>query len=328
MSDKIKNVLKYSLAGALTVLLVYLALKDVDWEVFMSAFGQTRWGFVALSLICALMALIFRVERWHDLMLPVNRDIRRIDLWDSCNIGNLVSVAVPWVSIFVRCGIVTDKKTPYDKTLGTILMERAWDCLMVLLFCILAIFLNTGNIAEWFYENIAKVLAGRLNVNLGLVFAALLLLAALFIFGCFKLRSKLALADKFAGWLEGIFSGFKSFKNVQHKPRFILYSVLLWTSYMLMCLCIFRALPMLSHLGLTDALFLFTVGNLSSLLPVPGGFGAYHYFVALALSGLYDVSWEIGILFATLIHETRSLMLVALGVVSLIFSQKRRTSRK
>ena len=327
MSDKLKKVLKYVFAAALAAVLVYLALKDMDWKVFMSAFGQTRWGYVALSLLCALLALIFRVERWHDLMLPINRDIRRIDLWDSCNIGNLLSVAVPWVSLFVRCGAISDKKTPYDKTLGTILMERAWDCLMVLLFCILAIFLNTGNIAEWFYENIAKGLAGRLNLNLGLIFACLLLLGALFIFLCFKLRKKIPLADKLAGWIEGIFEGFKSFKEVQHKPRFILYSVLLWTSYMLMCLCIFHALPMLSHLGLSDALFLFTVGNLSSLLPVPGGFGAYHYFVALALSGLYDVSWEIGILFATLIHETRSLMLVALGVLSLLFFQKRRASR-
>ena len=321
MSKKILNVLKYILAAALAAVLVYLALREVDWQIFVDALYDTKWLWVAGSLAFALMALLLRSERWRLLMLPINKDIRRKDLWDACNIGNLLSVVVPWVSFLVRCGAVTNKKTPYDKTVGTILMERAWDMLMVFILIILAIVLNSGEIANWFIDNIAMKIAGRWKVIPILLGAVLLLALAIYVI--FRYRERNAVAGKLAGWISGIFDGFKTFAQTPSKVPFVLLSAGIWVSYFMMCFCVFKAVPTLNHLGISDALFISVVGNLSSLLPVPGGFGAYHYFVASALSALYGASWEIGILFATLTHETRSLMLVALGALSLISSQKK-----
>lgn len=321
MSKKILNVLKYILAAALAAVLVYLALREVDWQIFVDALYDTKWLWVAGSLTFALMALLLRSERWRLLMLPINKDIRRKDLWDACNIGNLLSVVVPWVSFLVRCGAVTNKKTPYDKTVGTILMERAWDMLMVFILIILAIVLNSGEIANWFIDNIAMKIAGRWKVIPILLGAVLLLALAIYVI--FRYRERNAVAGKLAGWISGIFDGFKTFAQTPSKVPFVLLSAGIWVSYFMMCFCVFKAVPALNHLGISDALFISVVGNLSSLLPVPGGFGAYHYFVASALSALYGASWEIGILFATLTHETRSLMLVALGALSLISSQKK-----
>lgn len=321
MSKKILNVLKYILAAALAAVLVYLALREVDWQIFVDALYDTKWLWVAGSLAFALMALLLRSERWRLLMLPINKDIRRKDLWDACNIGNLLSVVVPWVSFLVRCGAVTNKKTPYDKTVGTILMERAWDMLMVFILIILAIVLNSGEIANWFIDNIAMKIAGRWKVIPILLGAVLLLALAIYVI--FRYRDRNAVAGKLAGWISGIFDGFKTFAQTPSKVPFVLLSAGIWVSYFMMCFCVFKAVPALNHLGISDALFISVVGNLSSLLPVPGGFGAYHYFVASALSALYGASWEIGILFATLTHETRSLMLVALGALSLISSQKK-----
>lgn len=324
MKKKLLNVLKYIFAFGLTGFLVYLALRGMDWKAFVEGLKGTKWSFVILSLGFALLALIFRSERWRDLMIPVNPQIKRIDLWNACNIGNLVSIGVPWVSFLVRCGAVTDKRTPYDKTLGTFIMERAWDMLMVVVLTILAISLNTGEIARWFVENIAMKFAGRLNLTLILIALALVAAAAIFIYLTFRFRSRSAIADKVAQWLEGIWEGLKSFGQMKHKIRFVFYTAGIWLSYVMMCWCVFKAIPVLHHLNFTDALFISIVGNLSSLLPVPGGFGAYHYFVALALSSIYGMTWETGILFATLTHETRSLMLVALGAVSMVSAQKRK----
>lgn len=50
-----------------------------------------------------------------------------------------------------------------------------------------------------------------------------------------------------------------------------------------------RAVSRLSELGTSDALFLMLVGSLSSLVPVPGGFGAFHYIVATALASVYGI---------------------------------------
>lgn len=324
MKKKLLNILKYVLAFALTGFLVYLALRGMDWKIFVEGLKDTKWIYVILSLGFALLALILRSERWHDLMVPVNPEIRRIDLWNACSIGNLVSVGVPWISFLVRCGAVTDKRTPYDKTLGTFIMERAWDMLMVFVLTIFAIALNTGDIARWFIDNIAMKFAGRLNITLIGIAAALVAGVTLFIIAVFKMKHKSAIAARIADWLTGIWEGLKSFGQMKHKIRFIFYTAGIWISYVMMSFCVFKAIPVLHHLNFADALFVSIVGNLSSLLPVPGGFGAYHYFVALALSSLYGATWETGILFATLTHETRSLMLVALGAISMMSAQKRK----
>lgn len=70
-------------------------------------------------------------------------------------------------------------------------------------------------------------------------------------------------------------------------------------------------------MNLADAAFLSLVGNIASVVPVPGGVGAYHYLVAAAV-GLYGHSWETGILFATLNHEIHALLIIVLGIISYV----------
>ena len=63
-------------------------------------------------------------------------------------------------------------------------------------------------------------------------------------------------------------------------------------------------------------MFLMLVGSLGWLVPVPGGFGAFHYVVALALSTVYSLPFELGIIFATISHESQSLMMAVTGLGS------------
>ena len=74
----------------------------------------------------------------------------------------------------------------------------------------------------------------------------------------------------------------------------------------------------LAGLGALDALFLMLAGSLSSLVPVPGGFGAFHYIVATALATVYSVPFEIGIIFATLSHESQTVMHIICGSCSYV----------
>ena len=78
------------------------------------------------------------------------------------------------------------------------------------------------------------------------------------------------------------------------------------------------AIAGLSSLGPMDALFLMLVGSLSSLVPVPGGFGAFQYLVALALSTVYGIPFGVGIIFATLSHESQTLTMIVCGTASYI----------
>ena len=74
----------------------------------------------------------------------------------------------------------------------------------------------------------------------------------------------------------------------------------------------------LSGLGIVDALFIMLVGNIASLVPVPGGFGAYHFMVSSAMSFVYGIPAGFGMIFATLSHEAQTLTQIVSGGLSYI----------
>ena len=125
MNRKAAGILKYLLSLALAGALVYFALRGIDWRAFAEGLGETRWGYALLYLLAALLALVFREERWRAMMLPLNPEVRRIDAWDSANVGNVVNVVLPGAGEFVRCGYISSKRFSYDKAFGTSVSERA-----------------------------------------------------------------------------------------------------------------------------------------------------------------------------------------------------------
>ena len=60
-------------------------------------------------------------------------------------------------------------------------------------------------------------------------------------------------------------------------------------------------------------------GSVSSVVPVPGGFGAFHMVVAGALSSLYGIPFGVGIIFATLSHEAQVVVGAVCGAGSYVY---------
>ena len=77
MAKKAANILKYTLSTALAVALVWFAFRGVDWKAFWEGVQQTRWVWVALYFVAAILALVFREERWYALIRPLDPEVRR-----------------------------------------------------------------------------------------------------------------------------------------------------------------------------------------------------------------------------------------------------------
>lgn len=326
MAKRGVKILEYILMAALAVVFLYLALRGIDWKVFVENLYTVGWGFVLLSALASLFAIGLRVERWRELLLPLDPSIRRVAVWDASNMGNLSYLVIPGSGEFVRCAGVTTSKASYDKVLGTTVMERAWDLLMAIAVILLALALKHDDITGFLRDSVLRPAAGRITpLTIVLIVLFLILLAAFFVL-TFKLKDRSKFFGKIAGWTRGILDGFKVFGKVRHKTGFVLSSIVIWFFYVAMCQCVFWAIPEMSYLTFADALFISAVGNLATVVPVPGGMGAYHYIVALALSQIYGFSWEQGILFATLTHESRTLLIAVLGAesgISLSLRKKR-----
>ena len=316
MAKKAANILKYTLSTALAVVLVWFAFRGVDWKAFWEGVQQTRWVWVALYFVAAILALVFREERWIALMRPLDPSLRRLGVWDAINVGNLVNVVLPGAGEFVRCGYVSSKRMSYDKAFGTIACERLSDVVAILFLFVLAIVLKSESFGPFFTENIWTPLSARLGGSLVWVAAGVVALVAGLVWAIRHFRDRVPFFARISDALKGLGTGFASIAKMERKWPFLLSTVGIWAMYVMMMYCTIRALPMLDALTLTDALFLSAIGNFASVIPVPGGIGAYHYLMALSMQSLYGAPWETGILLATLGHEAHAILIILLGVVS------------
>ena len=247
-----------------------------------------------------------------------NVAFRRIAVWDAINVGNLVNVVLPGAGEFVRCGYVSSKRMSYDKAFGTIACERVFDVLMIFILISVALVLKWDSFGTFFVENVWQPMAGRMGGALGWVLGGVVLLLAALVWAVFRFRSRVPLFERIAGAFRGLATGFASIAKMERKWPFLLSTLGIWAMYVLTMWCTVRALPALDGMAGVDILFLSAVSNIASVIPVPGGIGAYHYLVALSIQSLYGASWETGILAATLGHEAHALLIIIVGVISYV----------
>jgi hypothetical protein len=103
---------------------------------------------------------------------------------------------------------------------------------------------------------------------------------------------------------------------MERKWLFFAYTALIWGLYWLMAASTVWAAPFLEGLDLIDALFLSLVGGLGFAVPVPGGIGAFHFIISLALSAVYGIPMEMGIIYATLSHTSQAITQILFGLAS------------
>jgi len=325
--EKVKSILKYTLSLAVAGVLLYFSFRRMDWAEFLDGLSRTDWLWVLLSMGLALAAFAMRGLRWNQLLRPLDPAIGRGRTVAAVCVGNLANCVIPASGDFVRSGLLATPGAGFDKVLGTVALERAWD-LVVLGGVFLLIFaFNWGGAGTFFLDRVWAPLMAQFGMRTWLLVGALVLLAGAAVWAVVALRHRNRFCGKVAGVIRGVLQGFASFRDIDHKGLFLLYSVGIWAAYWLMCVCIQRAFPPTRVLGPADALFLMAAGSLQSMLPAPGGFGTYHYVIALCLSGLYGFGWDTGVVFATISHESQTLTILLTGLagyLTLALGKKKR----
>ena len=332
MNDKTFKILRSVFWGLLAVVLLWFCFRGVDWQEFWRVIRSSRWGYVLLAMAAGVFSFILRALRWRLLILPVEPKVKGIDCYDGFTIGRLFNFVIPYFGEFVRCSYVQSRRLTYDKALGTVAVERAWDVFMLFLLTVVLLMFRGARYGGFFMEKmldpaVARLqpAASRLGIGPGWLIALIFVLAILvawLIYAFVRRRagvapnSKGSFLSRLSGFFRGFGQGFASILKMKGKGWFLILTLLLWTMFLMMSWFIIKALPSDLGLNLVDALFIMLVGSLAGIVPVPGGFGAFHYIVALALQTLYGIPFETGIIFATLSHESQAVTTILCGLVS------------
>lgn len=320
MNDTLKKVLKYSASAAFAILLLWFSFQDVEWSDFAEGLKSCRWEFIALSMAAGSFAFWLRGLRWRRLLLPIDGSITRITTFNGVNIGNVSNYIFPRIGEFIRCGVITrrskDGKATYDKVLGTVVLERSWELLVMLLLLVVVVVGGFNRFGGFFVDEILGPMAQKFNFSVWWLVAILVASVAIVLWMIWRFRESNTFCRKVWGIFTGILQGFSSCLKMDQKWLFFAYTALIWVMYWLMAASTMWAAPFMDSLDLIDALFLSLVGGLGFAVPVPGGIGAFHFIISLALSAVYGVPTELGIIYATLSHTSQAITQILFGLGS------------
>ena len=334
MDKRTKVILKYVVSIALAVVLLYFSFRNVKWSDFWTALSSCHWEFVLLSMAFGYAGFWLRSLRWRMTLLPIDEKIDRLTCLNAVNISYVVNLVLPRAGELARCGYVTKhsevgpdgrKKASLDKVLGTVVLDRLWDLLSLIIILLATLLFFRERFSAFLEWGASNMHFSPSWLLVGLVVAVGLAVAAVWL-----LRDKNRLCGKIWELVRGVGQGLTTCLHMKQGWLFIVYTILIWGTYVMTSASIIWAvqdvdlsamgaagvMDTIAGMDMMDAFLLMVAGALSSLVPVPGGFGAFHYVVSLFLQSVYGIPMAVGMVFATLSHESQILTQVIAGLSS------------
>lgn len=313
---------------------MYFAFRSIDPKTFWDGVKSANIFWVVAGILIGILSYVFRAARWQIIIEPLGRKPSFTDTYNATMIGYLANLALPRIGEITRCGVLNKTtKLPFDKLIGTVVVERVFD-LIFLLFSVLAVILIRyevfgGFLSEKVVQPLSKGFVNLFGKATFLLIIALSIIAVVVLVYVFRDKIRdIGAVKKLKMLAKGFWEGVKSGMRMRHRWLFLLYSLLITLCYWMMSYTVMLAIPETSGLSIVDALFLYVLGGLGWVVPAQGGFGSFHLIVAMGL-GIYGISFEQGIVFATISHESQVLFMLILGFISLasVFYKLRKKPR-
>ncbi|MCF0173350.1 MAG: flippase-like domain-containing protein [Bacteroidales bacterium] len=317
MKVSLKDIVKYLLTIGITVLLLWFAFRGISWDDMMDGFARCNWWWIAASMAVGWAVVVSRGCRWRLMMQPISAELTRLECYDAYNVCYLANLAVPRSGELVRCAMLARTgKISFQQAAGSMALERTWDLLSAFLIGLgMVLFTRFGT---FLLDDMWKPFAESLSFNAVWLVVGLCALLGVSIWAIFHFRNRYAFVRKIWDFLAGLGGGIRAGFAMKHKIPFFLHTVFIWVMYWLQVLFVIYAFPDMQQLNASDAFFVMMVGSLGWIVPVQGGFGAYHFLVAMALVPVYGIEQHTGLIFATISHESQILQMLVCGIVSLI----------
>jgi glycosyltransferase 2 family protein len=326
LNKKIRNITRFTLFLAAGILLLYFAFRGIDFSEMAVHFREARYGWIGLSLVFAVISHISRSRRWILLIQPLKYNP---SLWNTVNavlFGYLANYALPRAGEITRCiSLGKKEKIPVDSLVGTVIIERAIDLLSMLLILFILLIARFEQFGFFFSDYIFQPMGEKITAIFGQTTLFWIIVAATFIAALTILyiyRKKILTLQpvrKVIKILKGVAQGLKTVLRMERKWEFLFHTLFIWFNYAMMTWVIVFSLPDITgHLTFVDGIFLLVIGSMGMAVPVQSGIGAFHWIVSRGLQFVYGLELTEGLVFATLQHESQTLLILVLGTIAMI----------
>lgn len=285
-------------------------LSDEQKDSMIAAIKGVRLWLLAPIFVVGFLSHYFRALRWKLLLQEVDIRPDTTNTTFAVMIGYLANLVLPRAGEVAKCTVLARyEKVPADKMIGTIVAERAFDMLCLILVTVAAVFLEADVIGEYAQDLFGKV-SEKTNVFIFVLIAGVLMIITLvLVYRRFR-------ESKVGRFLKGLSDGIRSILNLKTRFKFLLYTVLLWTSYWFLLVLGFWSMQELEHLSGMCALVVLIFGSVGMIF-TQGGIGAYPYLVGKILL-FYGIAEAYGLAFGWLSWSVQTGVVIVLGLISLI----------
>ncbi|MFC5282393.1 lysylphosphatidylglycerol synthase transmembrane domain-containing protein [Pedobacter alpinus] len=316
MKKKLLPAFKYLLFLLAGIAIIYYLFKAYYTPAFIQDLKSVSIFWVLISTIAVTIANIFRTLRWQLMITPLEyRKPKFIQVFNALMVGYLVNLALPRAGELARCAFLAKKEKMNTVSLiGSVIAERIFDLLMLILIVFISIFLYADIISSFLKPiNFALIL----NNNLPLLIL-LSICFTLFIFLFLKLsKAKNPFFLKIIGLLMKLKDGLLSVKDIKQPKLFMLYTFLIWFFYLLATYLGFMMLKETSNLDFSTSILTLVAGSFGMIAPIQGGIGAYHFMVSQCLV-LLGIGGTAALVYATILHASQTITVVVLGFLALM----------
>ncbi len=325
------SILKYIITLSVAAGLLWTVFRKVDWEEFADNLLKVDYSWVIASMILSSTSYLARAYRWTLLINPFGYRLKTGRALLGVFTGYLVNLALPRVGEVTRCAVLNKNDgIPIPLSIGTVVTERIFDLLMLIVFFGLTFIFEFDILYRFFEELFSKIQNPEnliyIVLGIGLVMIVIYLL---FRKAINRFLSNSTLAKKIITFIKGLWQGFLSFKKIENKIGFIVSTILIWIAYFLMTYLITFSMPETENLGVLASMSMLVGAGVALAIPVQGGFGTYHLIITILLT-FYGLHEKDGTFFATLLHTSQIIVTFLFGVISIIISLliKRRSNAK
>lgn len=303
---------KFWLGIAISVIALYLTLRDVPFDAFMRALGaaQALWFIPAFLALMAVLAT--RAVRWATLMggAPVGTTFH------AQNIGYMLNMILPFRVGEIGRAIVIGQRTQVSTAtaLSSIVVERLLDlAAVVLMFVLFAQFIPMD-----------AALARAATISAGLVIV-LIIFVGLVIWQSARFERLLrSVLSRFPGihsetWVQRFHeftAGFKLINTLRRLGIVLLTTALIWIFNLSVAAFTMAAfLP----LRVDQAGLMMVAANLGGAAPsAPGGLGPVQFFARTALVVPFNLDATIATAFVFVWSLGQQLILIVLGLIGML----------
>ena len=265
---------------------------------------------IYLSMFISIFEHVLRGYRWNLLMDSSGKKLTTYITTNVMIVSYFFALFIPRFNDIARCYLISKTNNiKISTSLGTVFSERIFDLISLLILSAIFILIEF----DLFYGFIENYVLSNIEFNTTtylLIFGSLIVL--IFILRYFSKKSSF-ISSNLNEFKLGVLTIKENYKN----KGFLISTFLLWLIYFLMGYVIFFSFTETTDLGINAGIAVLVAGSIGMIVPVNAGIGAYHFLVASILLS-YNLDYESGLFFATLLHTSQIVCLAILGIISSI----------